>query len=81
MQQRLHLQQKLTQKLVMTLQMQQAIQLLQLSMLELSDIVQKELVENPVLEEAAPLEVPVPERTDSRWTYRRIYRLYKPPRF
>jgi RNA polymerase sigma-54 factor len=43
---------KLTQQLVMTPQLQQAIKLLQLSRLELVNVVQQELVENPVLEEA-----------------------------
>ncbi len=42
---------KLTQKLVMTPQLQQAIKLLQLSKLELIQSIHQELVENPVLEE------------------------------
>jgi RNA polymerase sigma-54 factor len=42
---------KLTQQLVMTPQLQQAIKLLQLSALELQTVVQEELVENPCLEE------------------------------
>ena len=50
---------KLTQQLVMTPQLQQAIKLLQLSRLELVDMVQQELEENPVLEESAePAEKP-----------------------
>ena len=44
---------KLSQQLVMTPQLQQAIKLLQLSRLELLGVVQKELQENPVLEEIA----------------------------
>jgi RNA polymerase sigma-54 factor len=44
-------QMKLTQQLVMTPQLQQAIKLLQLSRLELQDVVRQELEENPVLEE------------------------------
>lgn len=44
-------QMKLTQQLVMTPQLQQAIKLLQLSRLELQDLVSQELEENPVLEE------------------------------
>jgi len=40
-----------SQRLVMTPLLQQAIQLLQLSTLELQDVVQKELLENPLLEE------------------------------
>ena len=43
---------KLTQQLVMTPQLQQAIKLLQLSRLELLETVQQELLENPFLEEA-----------------------------
>jgi RNA polymerase sigma-54 factor len=43
---------KLAQQLVITPQLQQAIKLLQLSRLELSNLIQKELVENPVLEES-----------------------------
>ncbi len=42
---------KLAQQLVITPQLQQAIKLLQLSRLELQDLVQQELLENPVLEE------------------------------
>ena len=44
---------KLSQQLVMTPQLQQAIKLLQLSRLELVDMVQQELLENPLLEEKA----------------------------
>jgi RNA polymerase sigma-54 factor len=43
--------QKLTQQLVMTPQLQQAIKLLQLSRVELEEMVTKELQENPALEE------------------------------
>ncbi|WP_456325199.1 RNA polymerase factor sigma-54 [Desulfonauticus submarinus] len=43
---------KLSQQLVMTPQLQQAIKLLQLSRTELVDLVQQELLENPLLEEA-----------------------------
>ncbi len=44
---------KLTQKLVMTPQLQQAIKLLQLSRLELSQSISQELLDNPLLEESA----------------------------
>ncbi len=44
---------KLSQKLIMTPQLQQAIKLLQLSRLELVQSVSQELIENPVLEELA----------------------------
>ena len=43
--------QKLAQQLVMTPQLQHAIKLLQLSRVELEDMVTKELQENPALEE------------------------------
>jgi RNA polymerase sigma-54 factor len=48
-----------TQRVVMTPLLQQAIQLLQLSTLELEQVVRKELEENPLLEE-------VPEATDAQ---------------
>ena len=51
-------QMKLTQQLVMTPQLQQAIKLLQLSRLELQDVVQQELEENPVLDEGLDIEEP-----------------------
>ncbi len=60
---------KLTQQLVMTPQLQQAIKLLQLSRLELVDMVQQELEENPILEESvenpdrAAAETDLPETT------------------
>lgn len=49
-------QMKLTQQLVMTPQLQQAIKLLQLSRLELQDLVRQEMEENPVLEETLEAE-------------------------
>lgn len=45
---------RLAQKLIMTPQLQQAIKLLQLSRLELTQTLAQELVENPVLEEVTP---------------------------
>lgn len=42
---------KLTQQLIMTPQLQQAIKLLQLSRLELADMISQEMEENPLLEE------------------------------
>ena len=53
---------KLSQQLVMTPQLQQAIKLLQLSRIELADMVSQELEENPILEESAEAPEP-PERT------------------
>jgi RNA polymerase sigma-54 factor len=49
---------KLSQQLIMTPQLQQAIKLLQMSRMELTELVQEELLENPVLEEG-------PEARDS----------------
>ena len=49
---KLRLDLRLSQKLIMTPQLQQAIKLLQLSRLELADLVQQELQENVVLEES-----------------------------
>jgi len=49
-------QMKLTQQLVMTPQLQQAIKLLQLSRIELQDVIRQELEENPVLDEALEME-------------------------
>src|SRR5438093_450280 len=45
---------KQSQRVIMTPLLQQAIQLLQLSTLELQEVVQKELLENPLLEETPP---------------------------
>jgi len=53
----LRLQLRLTQQLVMTPQLQQAIKLLQLSRLELLDVINQEMEENPLLEDM-PEEVP-----------------------
>ncbi len=61
----LRLQVKLSQQLVMTPQLQQAIKLLQLSRMELVDVVTQELAENPMLEESeehAPSENQVEEK-------------------
>ncbi|WP_428261245.1 RNA polymerase factor sigma-54 [Haliangium sp.] len=46
---------KLSQQLVMTPQLQQAIKLLQLSRMELVDLVREEMLENPVLEDDTEL--------------------------
>lgn len=59
---------KLTQNLVMTPQLQQAIKLLQLSRLELVETINKEMLENPFLEEAQPddnFDAPLESRKDS----------------
>lgn len=49
---------KLTQQLIMTPQLQQAIKLLQMSRLDLIDAVNQEMEENPLLEEIVSDEVP-----------------------
>jgi RNA polymerase sigma-54 factor len=54
-----------SQRVVMTPLLQQAIQLLQLSTLELQEVVQKELLENPLLEEVAPETENAPEAAAS----------------
>lgn len=58
---------RLSQQLVMTPQLQQAIKLLQLNRMELAEVINQELVENPVLEELAETpegeETPSPEET------------------
>ncbi len=56
----LKLQLKMTLQLVMTPQLQQAIKLLQLNRMELVNLVQQELTENPVLEEVEGEEEPTP---------------------
>src|SRR6478735_4252238 len=74
-QQRLHT--KLVQKLILTPSLQQAIKLLPMSTLELSDILNQEMVENPMLEEvptedlqpaeaAATPEKPDPEQQQNK---------------
>src|SRR5207244_10179311 len=68
-QQKLHT--KLVQKLILTPSLQQAIKLLPMSTLELSDLLNQEMVENPMLEEVPtedlqPAEAPAaPEKTDA----------------
>ena len=60
---------KLSQQLNMTPQLQQAIKLLQLSRVELEEHVRDEMLENPVLEEAADSERLRDDGTE-RGTYR-----------
>src|SRR5262245_58274801 len=59
LEQKLHL--KLSQRLVMTPSLQQAIKLLQMSKLELEEVLTQEMVENPVLEEEQEQEEPTRE--------------------
>ena len=65
----LRLQQKpiLTQKLVMSPQLQQAIKLLQLSRVELVEEIQQELADNPALEKLEGSEVVVVAQPAERW--------------
>ena len=49
-----HLSTSLSQRLVLTPQMRQRIELLAMTKLELADMVQTELSANPVLDEVAP---------------------------
>ena len=66
MQQKLVLQAKLSQKLILTPSLQQAIKLLPMSTLELADMLNQEITENPLLEEdleaAANEETPTSEK-------------------
>ncbi len=55
---------KLTQSLVMTPQLQLAIKLLQLSRLELEELVREEVQTNPVLEDTAENETPEAQRVE-----------------
>ena len=59
---------RLSQKLILTPQLQQAIKMLQLPHLELTEFLNQELVENPFLEESVdemPAEELTPEERDS----------------
>ncbi|GAK57116.1 RNA polymerase, sigma 54 subunit, RpoN [Candidatus Vecturithrix granuli] len=59
----------LSQRLVMTPMLQQAIKLLQMSRLELVDLVKQEMLENPVLEELEEGLESQPERQDEQEGY------------
>ena len=63
LQQRLSLSPRLSQRLVLTPAMQQAIKLLPLTTLELADVINQEMVENPMLEEV-PEDEPVGPTTE-----------------
>ena len=51
MEMKMNLNLKMTQKLVMTPMLQQAIKLLPLARMELAQLIRQEIIENPVLEE------------------------------
>jgi RNA polymerase sigma-54 factor len=55
-QQKLGLSTRLSQRLILTPSLQQAIKLLPLTMLELADVLEQEMMENPLLEEAPQAE-------------------------
>src|SRR5690348_4705793 len=57
------LQTKLAQKLILTPSLQQAIKLLPMSTLELADLLNQEVVENPLLEEVPTEELAAAEQT------------------
>ena len=63
MEPRIGIQLKVSQKLVLTPQIQQAIKLLQMSQLELSQTLNQEMMENPFLEEAIETELVDPSIT------------------
>jgi RNA polymerase sigma-54 factor len=65
MSQGLHLSQRLTQSLVLAPQLQQSLALLQAPTLELKALVEQELQQNPVLEEAPATETDQQEKDDS----------------
>ena len=65
MTQGLRLSQRLTQTLVLAPQLQQSLALLQAPMLELKALVERELQQNPVLEEVSPAEADSPEKLDA----------------
>ena len=58
---------KLSQQLVMTPQLQQAIKLLQLSRMELVDLVRDEMLENPILEDEMDLDNERSRGARRRW--------------
>lgn len=61
MNQKLGLQARLSQRLVLTPSLQQAIKLLPLTTLELADALEQEVMENPLLEEAPPADASGPD--------------------
>jgi RNA polymerase sigma-54 factor len=66
LQQRLGLSLRLTQRLVLTPSLQQAIKLLPLTTLELADVLEQEVTENPLLEEVPEEEEAQPESAEEK---------------
>jgi RNA polymerase sigma-54 factor len=62
-QQKLHT--RLVQKLILTPSLQQAIKLLPMTTLELAELLNQEMVENPLLEEVPGEDLPTPEVTEA----------------
>jgi RNA polymerase sigma-54 factor len=58
---------KLSQQLVMTPQLQQAIRLLQLSRMELAELVHDEMLENPILDDEMDLDTERSQRARGGW--------------
>ena len=66
MNQQMRLVQKQLQRLAITPQMQQTLNLLQLPLMELRQLIQAELLQNPVLEEVEKEEPPAAETEEER---------------
>ncbi len=62
------MQMKMSQQLIMTPQLQQAIKLLQLSRAELEELIEQTLIENPVLEEGIDMDTFPNKKEDSQET-------------
>jgi len=79
MAQGLHLSQRLTQSLILAPQLQQSLVLLQAPLLELKALVEQELQQNPVLEEAPPGETEAEEREGFDTDFDRLDAAAPPP--
>ena len=64
-QQKLGLQTRLAQRLILTPSLQQAIKLLPLTTLELAEVLEQEMMENPLLEETPQQETAPAEETET----------------
>lgn len=79
MAQGLHLSQRLTQSLILAPQLQQSLALLQAPLLELKALVEQELQQNPVLEEAPPGEAEGEDREGFDTDFNRLDPAEPPP--